>query len=147
MKKFFFALLVFTFFKPLFTQAALKTEPEIEPFLKTFMNMLETGRFKEAAPALINHWAPSTPAERQEKQKSIVDAGIFNASKLGKIIKAEKISHCKVGSFLHRSQWVLKYEQGFVHWNFIFYSSGGEWALNSYRFGTDGFTPLTSACN
>jgi hypothetical protein len=128
-------------------RAAFKSTAEIDSMLEKFMSLSKEGKPKEAAQTLLLHWRNAAPKDLVEMSKGITEADVINITKLGAITGAEKVTSCKIGKFLYRSQIVIKHEFGFVHWEFVFYNAGKEWSLSTYRFDNKDFIPLSRDCS
>jgi hypothetical protein len=126
--------------------AAMKNEAEVESLVSGFMALLQNARTNDAFDLLMRHWQDTDKSEHETLKKQIAEAAKVNTTRFGKIVGYEKVKSCRVGKFLFKAQAVLKYERGFVFWNFTFYNPGSGWVVDEYRFDNKNFVPLTDAC-
>ena len=127
--------------------AYLPSSVEVDKFVGQVMFSLEKKELKVAGELIAKHWMNSTNDEAKNFADQVVGANKFNSEKFGRQTGIEVLPSCKVGQFLYKAQAIVKYERGFVFWNFDFYNSGKGWALTSYQFNNKDFVPLKPGCS
>lgn len=124
----------------------LQTEKEIDQLLDRVVASIQLGKSKVGLDLLRGFW-PKMTKEAIEHLESLTSSTLnITGKKFGPSTGTEKIRSCEIGNFLYKSQYVIKYQRGFLHWNFVFYNPGDGWVVDTFKFDYKDFTPLTESC-
>jgi hypothetical protein len=126
---------------------SLRGEGEADSLIAVALDLLGKGRAHEGLDLLKPYFPPADRSELEASESHLVDLYSRTGSRWGRATGVEKLKSCRVGSFLYKVQYAVKFDRDFLGYTFVFYNSGSGWTVQSMKSETRNFSPLSETCN
>jgi hypothetical protein len=113
--------------------AGLQSPGECKKLCENFVQLMVKGETNKAFEAIKPFW-PLPESEIATLQMQTTSQLNTVAPRFGGIVGYEFISEEKVGNFILRYTYVVKYQKHIIRWVFILYKPQNAWVINIVKF-------------